>query len=308
MNRLVYGELFPTIADKVLCFQNKLYCNPKDIKNGDIIYCDTHEINKFKDVLKTLKDLTIITHNSDGFLIDRNQDIELTPRQEKNHDLFSVIVDDFSQSFKKWYGLNVYTENKKVVPIPIGMPPPIYIKNKGISEKNYINIKIDTEGETMLDFSIERTEKDLVDISLIDSVPKKVMYLNLTKETNPKERQECYNQCPRSKNNTIELSRPFNMALRHRDYLMKIKDHKFIISAPGGQLDCYRTWETLAMKRVPILKNVGRLKELYKNIPSIFVDNWSELKTIDTTVQFDFSDQSYLFFNFWSGKIKEGTL
>jgi hypothetical protein len=105
---LFRGQHVPDFADKILIYYDILYCNPNSIKNGDTVYCDTHQLLQFKDILNQKNNLTIITHNSDFYLCDGDA-----------FDGMGVNVDLFT-CFKKWYAQNSYSNNKSVIPIPIG--------------------------------------------------------------------------------------------------------------------------------------------------------------------------------------------
>jgi len=80
----------------------------------------------------------------------------------------------------------------------------------------------------------------------------------------------------------------------------------FVLSPRGNGLDCHRTWEVLMMRRVPILKREGQLEQLYENLPVLFVDDWSDIDSIDLEKvfkEFAFENQEYLYFDFWKKKI-----
>ena len=49
--KLIRGEYFPSLASKVLMHYSKEYSDPETIKDGDIVYCDTHDILSYKNVL-----------------------------------------------------------------------------------------------------------------------------------------------------------------------------------------------------------------------------------------------------------------
>ena len=55
--------------------------------------------------------------------------------------------------------------------------------------------------------------------------------------------------------------------------------YKWIISPHGNGLDCHRTYEAIALGCIPIVKT-STLDILYKNMPIIIVDNWTDI-TID---------------------------
>lgn len=52
--------------------------------------------------------------------------------------------------------------------------------------------------------------------------------------------------------------------------------YAFVLSPPGGGLDCHRTWEALALGCIPILKR-SSIAPLFEGLPVLFVDDWDEL-------------------------------
>lgn len=244
---LIRGELFPKLATKVLIYYDQLYCNPLSIADGDIIYCDTHQINKFKDILKYKKNLIIITHNSDGYVCDS------APWKEHG-----ININDFNECYIKWYSQNSYSKKNNVVPIPIGF--------ENTKWENVFGPK------TLW----------LNEIALEEINPINMVYFNCNEKTNTLERKNCKDIC--TKFNFVTINIP---NLSYKEYLQQIKLHKFTISPEGNGLDCHRTWEILAMKRVPIIKKSGSLERLYKNLPVLLVNDWKDLKNLDLNTEYD---------------------
>lgn len=62
-------------------------------------------------------------------------------------------------------------------------------------------------------------------------------------------------------------------------YLDEIKRHKFVICPDGNAIgcDCHRDWETLYMRRVPIVKKSEYLQKIFKNFPVLFVDSFLDV-------------------------------
>lgn len=57
-------------------------------------------------------------------------------------------------------------------------------------------------------------------------------------------------------------------------------EYKFVISPMGNGLDCHRTWETIALGSVPIVRRVPGLEAHLKpleGMPVLFVDDWTEV-------------------------------
>lgn len=65
--------------------------------------------------------------------------------------------------------------------------------------------------------------------------------------------------------------------LDYPEYLNAIKDHKFVLCPSGNGIESARNWETLYMKRVPIFKDHPYLREMFKDFPALFVQDWEEV-------------------------------
>lgn len=54
----------------------------------------------------------------------------------------------------------------------------------------------------------------------------------------------------------------------------------FCISPSGNGIDCYRTWQALHLRTIPIVTR-SRLTETHPELPMIVLDGWSQFRTID---------------------------
>ncbi|HLB09127.1 MAG TPA: hypothetical protein VK617_06315 [Gemmatimonadaceae bacterium] len=52
--------------------------------------------------------------------------------------------------------------------------------------------------------------------------------------------------------------------------------YAFVVSPHGHGLDCHRTWESLALGNIPIVKR-SSLDPLYEGLPVVIVDDWREI-------------------------------
>ena len=50
-----------------------------------------------------------------------------------------------------------------------------------------------------------------------------------------------------------------------------------MICPRGNAIDCHRNWEVLYMRRVPVMKRHPYLELLYKDLPILFVDKYSDV-------------------------------
>lgn len=67
---------------------------------------------------------------------------------------------------------------------------------------------------------------------------------------------------------------PYN---QYGDFLTELKDHKFMICPQGHGMDCHRNWESLYLRRVPVMLDHPYFRLLMKGFPVLFVNSWDEV-------------------------------
>lgn len=257
------GEYFPTISDKVIFHYDHLMCDPNHIEDGNIVYCDTHYILKYKDILNTKKNLTIITHNSDHCLYDG-------PIDNSN----GINVDELT-CYSRWFGQNSYSN--KVIPIPIGFENRIWESSFG-TKIEWLNSARST-----------------------DTNPKSLVYFNCKISTNITERKNCYDKV--SNINFVNIDQPnltyvqyldkikdhmFVLSPRgngldcHRTWEVLMMRRVPILKREGQLEHLY--------ENLPVL-----FVDDWDDIDSI------DLEKIFN--EFTFENQEYLYFNFWKKRI-----
>lgn len=60
-------------------------------------------------------------------------------------------------------------------------------------------------------------------------------------------------------------------------FLAELMDHKFIICPQGHGIDCHRNWESLYLRRVPVMKDCQYFRRLMNGFPVLFVDDWYQV-------------------------------
>lgn len=65
--------------------------------------------------------------------------------------------------------------------------------------------------------------------------------------------------------------------LPYEQYLREMQNHKFVLCPSGNGIESSRNWETLYMGRVPIFKKHPYLREMFKDFPVLWVDDFSEI-------------------------------
>lgn len=91
--------------------------------------------------------------------------------------------------------------------------------------------------------------------------------------------------------------------------------YAFVVSPHGNGLDCHRTWESLVLGNIVIVKR-SSLDALYDGLPVVIVNDWSEINSANLRIwqqrhgaDFDLPEvQERLTNRYWVEKIREAVL
>lgn len=64
---------------------------------------------------------------------------------------------------------------------------------------------------------------------------------------------------------------------KYTDFLEELWNHKFIACPPGHGMDTHRIWETMYMRRVPVIKEHPYFRKLLAGFPVLYVNNWYDV-------------------------------
>jgi hypothetical protein len=117
----------------------------------------------------------------------------------------------------------------------------------------------------------------VIDVILEDIEKVDLVYAHFTERDN---RVDCYDNVKRQ-------GIPIVKSMEYKDYLRKLKTYKYCVSPEGNGIDCYRTWEALYMKTIPICKRSILVEEFAKTFPIYIVDDWKDLNVKDLEKQYD---------------------
>ena len=235
----ISGDTFRAIADHIIDETNIPF-DPKKVKSRDIIFLKTDLAIQF---FKTLhpqipNQYILITHNSDLSPIFLAA-YDHPPKQtlEKYLNDPKLIV---------WFAQNIDLVHPKLKAIPIGIA------------NNY-----NAHGK------VEMFLNAIKNIPPFEQRFSKI-YLNFTVTNNPAERKPVVDYF---------REKPFAYFATPKPpihYLEEMKQYRYVINPPGNGLDCHRTWEALLLECIPIMKH-SLLDPILKNLPIIFVTDWSEV-------------------------------
>ena len=180
----------------------------------------------------------------------------------------------------RWFAICVMHNGSRLEPIPIGLENERWARVFGVNKPQKILHK-------------QKEEKTY----------KNLLYLNITVGTNLKERELPYK---------LLHDKPFvtNCHANKYDFdgfIDNIYRHKFVLCPRGNGTDSHRTWETLYLDSIPVLRRTHE-NSFYRDLPICFVNQWEEVteeflnKEYDRIINAEWNLEK-LDFDFWKERI-----
>lgn len=199
-----------------------------------------------------------------SYLLKYNDLLELCGRLKDNKFLIFTSHEDtpidehirLPENVLGIHATNAIYNNDRIVPFPYGLQRPI-----GSNDPRLGIMKMEVEEDKSF-------------------TPTKLLYINcgLGAERNQGERaylptfeQYSWATCRFDKDSKFF---PYE---KYKDFLNEIRDHKFMICPQGHGIDCHRNWESLYLRRVPVMKQSPYFARLMTGFPVLFVDEWSDV-------------------------------
>lgn len=126
-----------------------------------------------------------------------------------------------------WFAQNVVIERDDLTPIPIGLERQGIVPTRDIAGS--MQSQIDMGRPTL----------------------QRWCYLNINPDTNDQERRRVL----RALRWKMLFVTTRTRRIAYPQYVAEIASHRFIISPPGNGVDCHRTWESLYLGSVPVVKD-----------------------------------------------------
>lgn len=204
----------------------------------NIIFCKTNFLLQEFSYIQTLPhEVTLISGNSD-YVID-----------------YSNYLPHLPLNVKKWYAQNTMIDHPIVKPLPLGIENYLPAKRKGHGV-GYDRVKI----------------KDQIISSYTNRTSTKFIYANFQPNTNPQHRNFIKSLCQEIEFITWEEP---NLSLPQ--FFDNVLDYEAVICPDGNGPDTHRFYEVLYMGRIPIVFNKTLYNLLYKNFPSILIEDTNQL-------------------------------
>ena len=218
-------------------------------KSGDIIFVWADNIDSFVKHRKLVKKPYILIINGD--------DNTLTPRLWRKLNSKRLI---------HCYCCNSSVTHRKITLIPRGFEDDFWFKKRTkqskIKQTEYYNPYKNPGG------FIDKSSSG------------KCVYMNFNAGTYEYERHICRNIMKRKRFVKGESGVPLNK------FLSELRKSTFVLSPAGNGIECHRTWESILVGTIPIIRPVCKhdnnvycegYKELYKDLPVIIVKDWNEV-------------------------------
>lgn len=152
-----------------------------------------------------------------------------------------------------WYGYNIIIDHPKLKPIPLGIPPKLWLE-LGHQAGNH---------ELFIHQLSNFLQKPM-------QYKRKLIYWGSLGDTNSS-RRNVYDIVSKMEIVTITGRR------NYKNYLNDLKQHKFVICPEGNGIDTHRIWESIYFQAIPIIKKNVYMNSYKNDFPILYVNDWSEL-------------------------------
>ena len=250
-----------------------------DLKAGDTIYVCYEALPNFVDkfLSRIFVYFTLVTGDSD-------HDVTMYKRET------DMILNH--PHLMNWYVQNRAMEHPKLQALPIGLDFHTVWEKEGTWGLRKVS---PVAQERLL-------LENLYDAPL-ETQKLNAYYCNWLSNGMYGDRQECYDKIDK------ELCFFENLPRSRKFMLQRQAEFGLTVSPRGIGYECHRTYESLVLGSMPIVKRNPYISSLYDNLPVIQVDDWSEVNreklpkyvNFIVTQKFDFNG---LFLQHWVAKIK----
>ena len=226
-------------------------------RKGETIYCHPTAIRNF--ISKYLPNIKF-----PFVLVSGDSDITV-PEDIRNES--QIILDH--PLLICWYSQNCTEPSEKLKQLPIGLD----FHTLGNIPRSKLKFGLQQKHSWGSHQSLSQQEEDLINLSRIqlDRIPKCYGNFHFLMNTRyGKDRIEAYSQIPHS----LMFYEP--MKTQRINCWKNMIKYKYVISPHGNGLDCHRTWESLALGCIPIIKT-SPLDRMFEGLPVLIVKNWSDI-------------------------------
>lgn len=275
--------------------------NPKSSCNSDKNYLyfmlsemfDGMSVYVCSDLLKFFVNDILYKINKKFVLVSGDSDL-CVPKEVLNENETTKLLN--SPYLIRWFLQNTQVQNcDKMIQMPIGLDYHTISNDPSHAWK--------TENESHLPIQQELILMDVINKSKPLSERKNKIYVNFSLTS------DRFNDRKSSLDSINPDLLEINNSFTKRTTNWQITtNYAFVLSPFGIGMDCHRTWESICLGSVPIVK-APNFKKLFEDLPVLIVDEWSDItqELLDNTIQ-DFKTKTFnydkLKLSYWIIKIK----
>jgi hypothetical protein len=275
--------------------------NPKSSCNNDTSYL-FEMLNKMfngmsvyvcSDLLNFFVNNILHKINKKFVLVSGDSDLCVPLEVLKTNEINKLLNSPF---LIKWFLQNSQVQNNpKMIQMPIGLDFHTISNNPGHNWKSFNESHLPGAQELVLVNIKENAEP------FYNRIPK--IYVNFSKGNDRfKDRVNSLKSIP---TNLMVFNDNFTKRTLNWNVMSK---YTFVLSPFGNGMDCHRTWESLCLGCIPILKAPG-FKKMFENLPVLIVNNWSEVnKELLNKIIEEFKTKTFqyekLTLKYWRDKIQ----
>lgn len=238
------------------------------ISGCDFLFASQYFVHENKKHFGITPDTKIITKapDADSVIMCRFKDgevLDLIESCRENFQYYYVIVQTL-------IGDDGFITDDVIADLPENILA-IYSKNTYFRDPKLIAIPIGRDWRNTSENNIHTYIKKYSDVY------KKMAYLNFSIDTNQLIRSYVFNKFKDQPWVTQRKPEKYgNYDLTHTDYLEEMSKHLFAFSPVGRAMDCYRTWDALYAKCIPIV-DLNVHTSNWNDLPVILVQNWKDI-------------------------------
>lgn len=184
-------------------------------------------------------------------LLPNNQFIVFTSHED------TPIDDQIKLPFNvlKLYAVNALYNNERIIPFPLGLQRQI-----GQNDNRLKQMEIEIASE----------------VSKIDE-PNKLLYINCGIGRHLERQPLTQFETNSWITTRFDKDSKFFPYERYNEFLSELRNHRYVACPKGHGYDTHRIWETLYMRRVPIMIDDPYFRRLLQGFPVFFIDRWQDL-------------------------------
>lgn len=231
-----------------LCTRRAANLDLRNLRTRDLLYAETHAVPALFERLRKEgfdQEFTLLTHNSDA-TVRRDPQGGLMLHLGLGINPQSTPLQP-PANLRHWFGQNLDLPNdSRFTSLPIGLERRRWsrgLKHEILAKLQPLACKVS---------------------------PERLLYVNHAGNTNP-ERHGLAEHFATQSWCSVSGKVPF------LDYCTGMLRCTFVLSPDGNGMDCHRTWEALYLGRFPVLRRSAFHEAVYRDLPVVFVDDWSEL-------------------------------